>query len=119
MGKFQFSDNSIRLDIEGHLYRIPYNTQSITKVKELGACMVENSKKLQQETDETKVIETATQIIYDGIDKILGDGASATIFADRERDFFDAIDLADYIFSEFSDFQRSKTAQLNRRKNRK
>ena len=116
MGKFQFSDNSVHLDIAGNLYRIPYNAEFVAKIKELGTCMVENSKKLQQEADEAKVIETAIQIIYDGIDKILGDGASAAIFADKERDIFDAIDVANYIFNEFSEFQKSKTAQLNRKK---
>ncbi len=116
MGKFQFNDNSIRLDIAGHLYRVSFSDLFLARIKAMGLRLIESSKKLQQEADGAKAIEKAIQIAYDEIDGILGEGASAAIFADRERDLFDAVDVINYISGELEKFKKSKEAQLSGKK---
>ena len=122
--KFEFRDNKLELDIAGNLFKISVNPNTLHQIRDIGTRAQQVSKNLAGEESVEK-LEEAIDFLMDVTDEILGDGASDKIFADREDDIFDCIDVLNYIVEEVKAFRgvaappkAEETVPLNRAQRR-
>lgn len=115
MGKrFEFRDNGLKLDIVGNIFEI--DTADPQLIKDIQDFSIEAQKKaeeLSKREDYAKALEEAIQFCIDAIDKILGEDASKKIFANRKVNFFDCLDVIDFIVSEVNEFRQQKFQQYS------
>lgn len=107
MGKFEFRKNVIELDIEGEIYEVPGDTEYFKKLTSCGEKMVEHSKS-EEDTDLFQLTEFMTNIL----DEMLGDDVVDSIFADREPEYYDCLDLFNYITEEIKAHHQKKMNAL-------
>lgn len=122
--KFEFRDNQLELDIAGNLFKISVNQDMFYRIRDIGTRAQQVSKDLSQEETVEK-LEESIDFLMDATDEILGDGASDKIFAGREENIFDCIDVLNYIVTEVNAFSGTaaqpaadKTIPLNREQRR-
>lgn len=112
--RFEFRDNRLKLDIAGNIFELDITNPEL--IKELQTFSVEAQKKaeeLSKEGDYIGALEKAIQFCLDSIDRILGEGASKKIFANRKVNFFDCLDVINFIVSEVSEFRQQKFQQYS------
>lgn len=112
--RFEFRDNRLKLDIAGNIFEI--DTTDLELIKELQTFSVEAHKKaeeLSKKDDYINALAEAIQFCLDYIDKILGDGASKKIFANRKVNFLDCLDVINFIVSEVNEFRIEKFQQYS------
>jgi len=101
MGKFEFRDRTLKLDIAGNVFEID---------SAIGDEMVKQKDALVgvvKEFQAGKKSKEQTIAIYaEYIDKVLGGGAFKKIFAKRIPDLLDCIDVVTYIANEIGEFNR-------------
>ena len=103
---YQFGGNDIKLDIAGEKFTVVYGASLLKRMQNLG----EKNKELQEDSNN---IEKAINLFKSAIDSICGDGAVKKIFKDREINYYDLIDIIEYISKEVSDFQAKKNKKYN------
>lgn len=109
MGKFEFQDNLVHLDIAGHKYDIePIAAQG--KMQEIAKQCSEWQKTVGESLDGETVKTVCTEMIA-MIDGLLGVGAYQTIFSGYEMSFFDIMDVLLYIMGEVNAFAASKKTE--------
>lgn len=110
MGKFQFQDNCIHLDIDGNQFDIPATEEYVTRLKAWGKEAQERASSLQDAPDGGAA--DITGFMLNMLDALLGSGASGQIFKERTPNLFDCIGVLNYISDEFNEFQERKTREL-------
>lgn len=113
MGKFQFANNNVELDISGNRFTIPGTVEYAIKIKEFGAAAAQYAQQLREREDEDQALRDGIQFMRSSLDTILGDGAAEQIFADREDNLYDYVDIMQYISDEFAQFQKQKQSQYS------
>lgn len=113
MGKFQFANNNVELDISGNRFTIPGTVEYAIKIKEFGAAAAQYAQQLREREDEDQALRDGIQFMRSSLDAILGDGAAEQIFADREDNLYDYVDIMQYISDEFAQFQKQKQSQYS------
>ncbi len=102
--KFEFSNNLLELNINGAEFAIDTtNPELIENAEKYGKEMQEYAQKAEKRAEEVgnaKAMEEMIQICVESIDVVLGEGATKKIFKDRKINFFDAIDVINFITSE-------------------
>lgn len=112
--KFEFKDNKLKLDIAGSIFEI--DTTNPELVKRMQTFSIEAQKKaeeLSKKEDYIKALEEAIQFCLDSVDKILGEGASQKIFANSTVNFFDCLDIINFVVSEVNEFRKDKFQQYS------
>ncbi|MBU5487025.1 hypothetical protein KQI77_02465 [Clostridium sp. MSJ-8] len=106
---YQFGDNDIKLDIAGEKFTVVYGASLLNRVKDLG----EQNAELKSDSNN---VEKTIILLEKAIDTICGEGAVKKIFKDREINYYDLVDIVEYISKEISDFQvqKNKKYSLNR-----
>ena len=110
MAKFTFNSNLIELDIENHPFKIDA-MEVQAKAPAIREKMNEIVKNAGAETLDGNIIETSCKTVCGAIDDMLGKGASAAVFAGREVNFFDCMDLYFFVQSQVNDFTMKKLAE--------
>lgn len=111
MGKFQFANNNVELDIAGKRFIIPGTVEYAIKIKEFGLAAAQYAQQLKERDDEEQALRDGIQFMRSSLDTILGDGAAEQIFADREDNLYDYVDIMQYISDEFAQFQKQKQSR--------
>lgn len=111
MGKFEFQNNHVNLDIAGNHFSIPGSVEYAEKIKAWGLAAQRRAKELERYEDESKALCEGIRFMKDSIDAILGAGAAEQIFTGRDDNLYDYVDVLQYISSEFRDFQVRKQSQ--------
>nr|DAQ38492.1 MAG TPA: tail assembly chaperone [Caudoviricetes sp.] len=110
--KFEFSSNLLELDIAGEVFQIDTtNPRLIESAEKYGIKMQEYSKKAEEiakEHGNAKAMEDMIQICVDAIDVILGEGATKKIFKERKVNFFDCIDVINFVTAEIEKSRENK-----------
>lgn len=101
MGKFEFRDNTLRLEIAGIPFDVNITDDYLKKMKQWG-------QEAQDKAKQNLKIEEHQAFMASAIDKLLGDGASEKIFAGRICNIFDYMDVLNYICSESANYQQNK-----------
>lgn len=109
MAAFQFRDHALHLDIAGNLFDISVNPKTIQSIVEWGRQAQEKANQYRSRTDPESVLELETFMVSI-LDRLLGEGASARIFAGREQNLFDLVDIMNYIVSEVRGYQEQIAA---------
>lgn len=103
---YQFGNNDIKLDIAGEKFTVVYGASLLNRVKDLG----EQNAELKSDSNN---VEKTIILLEKAIDTICGEGAVKKIFKDREINYYDLIDIIEYISKEVSDFQAKKNKKYN------
>lgn len=107
MGKFQFSKNVIKLDIEGVVYEVPGDTEYFKTIIRCGEKMVERSAQ-----EGSADLFELTEFMVDILEELLGVEMVDSIFSEREPEYYDCIELFKYVTSEVKAYHQSKMGAL-------
>lgn len=111
--KFEFKKNTLELDIAGEVFNIDMtDPELIDNAEKSAQDMIgwsEKAEKVAGEQGQAKAMEMSIQLCIDAIDGILGDGATKKIFKDRKINFFDCLDILEFLKAEM---EQSKTEKL-------
>lgn len=99
---FKFATNVINIEIEDSVF--PVAVDKALKDK-LDTC-AKWSEQLKNDTAVTE--EKAIELYTESIDLVLGAGASKRIFAGRDINLFDCMDVFVYISSEIESFSKAR-----------
>ena len=99
---FKFATNVVNIEIEENVF--PVAVDKALKDK-LSTC-AEKSEQLKNDTAVTE--EKAVELYTESIDLVLGAGASKRIFAGRDINLFDCMDVFVYISSEIENFSKAR-----------
>ena len=105
MGKFEFRKNVIKLEIEGRIYEVPGDMEFLKAVVDSCSKMSARAELLK---DSEKDLVQATDFVLDTLEEILGTEAVDAIFAEREPDFYDCVDLCNFITAELEAYHSTK-----------
>lgn len=105
MGRFEFRKNIIILDIEGKLYEVPGDVEFLKTVVDSCNKMSARAEELK---DSEKDLSQAADLVLDTLEEILSAEAVDSIFAEREPDFYDCIDLCNFITAEIEAYHEKK-----------
>jgi hypothetical protein len=115
--KFEFGKNLLELDIAGEIFKIDTTSpELIESAEECGKNMQEYANKAEERAKEignAKAMEEMIQICVNSIDIILGEGATKKIFKDRKINFFDCIDIINFVTAEIQQARNSKLQQYS------
>jgi len=112
--KFEFRTNTLELDIAGHIFEVdPTNPRLIQEMQTFSEEAQKKVEELSKREDYAKALEKAIQFCIDAIDKILGEDASKKIFANRKVNFFDCLDVINFVVSEVNEFRQQKFQQYS------
>lgn len=107
--KFQFRDNSLKLTINNIDFNVDiFNLDKAKEVVALGERLIELGKGA---TTAEKTIESQAALVA-ALDIILGEGATAKIFADRPINVLDLIDIFTYVNEETLAHKQNKLAAV-------
>lgn len=102
--KFEFGNNLLELNINGAEFAIDTtDPKLIENAEKYGKEMQEYAQKAEKRAEEVgnaKAMEEMIQICVESIDVVLGEGATKKIFKDRKINFFDTIDVINFMTSE-------------------
>ena len=123
--QFKFKNRNLVLDFEGVIIEIDNISDALVKTSIVGQKMVDYFNNMDTEGDTTKIVQDATDFVLDCIDEVIGDGAADKIFANREPEYFDTLDVFNYIREElevvgeeFVNRQNKEPIKLNRQQRR-
>ena len=115
--KFEFGKNLLELDIAGEVFQIDTtDPKLIENAEEYGKEMQEYANKAEERAKEignAKAMEEMIQICVDSIDIMLGEGAAKKIFKDRKINFFDCIDIINFVTAEIQQVRNNKLQQYS------
>ena len=115
--KFEFGKNLLELDIAGEIFQIDTtDPKLIENAEEYGKEMQEYANKAEERAKEVgnaKAMEEMIQICVDSIDIMLGEGATKKIFKDRKINFFDCIDIINFVTAEIQQARNNKLQQYS------
>lgn len=115
--KFEFGNNLLELDIAGEVFQIDTTDPKLIENAEgYGKKMQEYANKAEERAKEignAKAMEEMIQICVDSIDIILGEGATKKIFKDRKINFFDCIDIINFVTAEIQQARNNKLQQYS------
>ena len=115
--KFEFGKNLLELDIAGEVFQIDItDPKLIENAEEYGKQMQEYANKAEERAKEVgnaKAMEEMIQICVDSIDIMLGEGATKKIFKDRKINFFDCIDIINFVTAEIQQVRNNKLQQYS------
>ena len=112
--RFEFRTNTLELDIAGHIFEVdPTNPRLIQEMQTFSVEAQKKAEELSKREDYAKALEEVIQFCLDTIDSILGTGAAEKIFADRKINFFDCLDVIDFVVSEVNEFRQQKFQQYS------
>ena len=115
--KFEFGKNLLELDIAGEMFKIDTtDPKLIENAEEYGKKMQEYANKAEERAKEignAKAMEEMIQICVDSIDIMLGEGATKKIFKDRKINFFDCIDIINFVTAEIQQVRNNKLQQYS------
>ena len=115
--KFEFGKNLLELDIAGEVFKIDTtDPKLIENAEEYGKEMQEYANKAEERAKEignAKAMEEMIQICVDSIDIMLGEGATEKIFKDRKINFFDCIDIINFVTAEIQQARNNKLQQYS------
>ena len=101
MGKFKFKNNRcITMDIAGNVFKVSVTQDFLKCLRKFGVEAQEKAQYLLKWPDQVAAMEEACDFCLQSIDSLLGEEASKKIFAGREKDFFDCLDVLNFIASE-------------------
>lgn len=100
MGKFQFSDRTIKLDFDGKIYDLSVDGDNRRRIEAMCDKALTEYRAIEKDGGEDEV----TDLILDLIDDLLGEGAVDDIFGDREPCIEDGIDILSYITTELMEY---------------
>ena len=95
--KFEFGKNLLELEKHGK------KMQEYAKIAE----------KRAEEVGNAKAMEEMIQVCIEAIDIMLGEGATNKIFKDRKINFFDCIDIINFVTSEIQKKRNDKMQQYS------
>lgn len=114
---FQFNDNTIHLDIAGNKFDIDYTPTLIKEAKEFSKKALEQVEKLnakeENQEEYEKIIFETTDMLKDTIKFICGEDAIEKIFKGRKENFYDLIDVINYILDSFSKFKEKQNSKYS------
>lgn len=114
MAKFSFKEHGypVELDIAGHVFTLNVTKETAQKLEEYG----KEAQRMGAELPDTpEGLEQAWRFMENTLDGLLGAGAMDTIFAGRDRDLLDIVDVMTYICGEIEEAakqQEGKPAPL-------
>lgn len=104
MGKFEFRDRTINIDIAGDVFPVTVTT----KVGDTMKGFAQQAKALVSEVASgQKTDADAVKLLTEVIDGILGTGAVKKIFADRELEIIDLCDIIRFVAAEIKEFNEN------------
>ena len=113
---FQFRDNAIHLDIAGEKFDIEYGPEVVKKIisfQEENLDKMKNSEAKKDIEEVEKAIDEMTSVLVELINTICGDGAVEKIFKSRSINYYDLIDILDYITVEINKFKEEKNKKYD------
>lgn len=114
--KFDFKNNMLELDIAGKSFKIDATSQgtfdAIKKFRD-GTAQLAEELQTVPELDMGKFVEKQRLFLIECINDTLGDSAAESIFEGRGITYFDAMDVAKFVFSEIPKHINNKTDELN------
>lgn len=113
MARFEFRSNNLVLDIAGNVFYVPSTVKKMQQIIQWGQNIVKKADELARKEEGEKSINEAIAFMYAGFDEFLGAGASDRIFAGREPNIIDCIDVMNYINEEFGQFKNKVLSNLN------
>lgn len=118
MRKFTFSDNRIKLDINGETYYIETGNRDMAKeILTMSEKSLEMAAEIQDETNQES-IDKAIEFLVNQTDSFLGEGSTKKIFANRVINFLDLIELLHFICEEVKSQTVQKMAKYTPKPNR-
>lgn len=99
MKKFEFREHGypVELDIAGHAFMLTVTKATAKKLEEYG----KEAQRMGAELPETPAgLEQAWWFMAESLDGLLGADATDTIFAGRDRDLLDIVDVMTYVCGE-------------------
>lgn len=114
---FNFNNNTINLDIAGKKFNIDYDTTLIKAIEDFSKNAEEKSKLLKtslKDGEYTKKLNESIKLMKDLIDTICGEGACKEIFEGRKENYFDYVDVIDYIYEEIHKFKENNKDRFNK-----
>lgn len=112
--KFEFRANTLELDIAGYIFEVdPTNPRLIQEMQTFSVEAQKKAEELSKREDYAKALEEVIQFCLDTIDSILGTGAAEKIFAGRKINFFDCLDVINFVVSEVNEFRQQKFQQYS------
>lgn len=118
--KFEFQKNYLELDIAGNVFEIDTTDGKLAdNVKSFSEKAPKLAQELRERTDYEKAFEEAIQFCLDAIDSMLGESASEKIFKDRKVNYYDCLDVINFVVAEVEEFTTKKqNTYLNRAQRR-
>lgn len=115
--KFEFGKNLLELDMNGTMFKIDTTDPTlIENAEKYGKKMQEYAKiaeKRAEEVGNAKAMGEMIQVCIEAIDIMLGEGATNKIFKDRKVNFFDCIDIINFVTSEIQKKRNDKMQQYS------
>lgn len=119
---FQFKSRELKLLIADKEFVIDLSQEgAIDTLLEVGSEAVAKSAELKKVpitgTQEEKarksldVINQAALFTFEAIDKMLGEGATETIFKGRKKDYYDALDVLGYILGQVKEANAARISE--------
>ena len=105
MKQFQFREKEISLDIAGVIVKVPATTDYAKQLEGWGKRMGDYAEEMQAEGID---VDAMTEQLEDILVEMLGSEAVDHIFADREEDLYDCIDLITFITEEVTRYHIDK-----------
>lgn len=104
MAKFEFKEESLKLEIAGGTYYVTPTLEMLPKAGEFA----KKAEKMHFQAEQGKVDTMAfIELCKNAIDTVLGGGTFDTIFTDRVITLKDCANLTAFIFSEISEYFKS------------
>lgn len=109
MAKFNFRDNTLKLEIEDKLYNVDIsNFEQSEKLLSIA----NDALKIGEQGNSKETVEVMISMIEDAIDTILGEGSTKEIFQNRKINLLDLLDLLAYITEEITKFRSNKLERI-------
>lgn len=109
MGKFEFKDRKISLEICGKSYDLSTTDENVRKIQD----MAQNFATVAPD-DNNEKIERMSEMV----DTLLGPGSVKEIFSDRETNVLDLTDLVEFLADEITKENIKRAAAMNREQRR-
>ena len=106
MGRFEFRNHEIELDIAGVKASVPGDLAFVKRLEEIGREM----KAFGENMDDVKNIDKGTDFMLNILDDILGESTMDAIEAERTMDIYDCMDLIAYISKEVTEYHARMAA---------
>lgn len=110
--KFEFRNNELELDIAGEIFKIDVFEPTLSRrinahgkrLKEKGEHLTKRLEEGLADAELEKELKGSIQLCVEVIDDVLGEGACKKIFKDKPINFLDAVDVANFVFTETNSY---------------